>query len=407
MIHKYRVYFKFFTDYGTYQTDWTEVTEYCHMSSIGTLQMNLDNTEYDVGVYRNPSFTITMRNDAGYFSEVGEATSFFRYSRTNTQVKVTFEAEDHCISGLGSCGYTYASSGPNIIFQGLLSDESMELFLANQTISFPVIGLESLFHQVIVPYGSLTPGMTATNFLYTILNQTRITNLLTVSLSNIAPNLNLAITPITDFEFKTVKETLDKILLVTNSVLYINTNREVIIAPRTASSALQKTFYGQASSLGPEDILDIKSIKNGLSRTFNYWTWDDTAIYAEDSTSIAKYGYRKKALAETFISDANKQVSLNALRTEFGTPKMEFEVNTPLTYEILNLTLCGKVAFDYPTPRIPDSTGLPICGYAVLGTAVIARSMWALTLSPSTYFKIIGRNIDTKKGTVKFKVRAI
>jgi hypothetical protein len=48
--NKWRVYIKAFDDNGVYNADWEEVTDDVIFGEIGSINSDLDNTDYDIGV---------------------------------------------------------------------------------------------------------------------------------------------------------------------------------------------------------------------------------------------------------------------------------------------------------------------------------------------------------------------
>lgn len=406
----WRIYLKPFLDDGTYSPDWIEVTEDADQNSLGTLDQQLDNTDYDFGIYRNSTVNLTLNNFRGHYSDVFFSNSIFRIKRSDSLVRFTYQDEgDGPWCGDAILGDAYLSDEVDI-FVGLLSDESLSMDLNKLTVDFQVLGRESIFDRVIVPISDLVDGELLSSIVYKCLNQSGITDLLNVD----ALNINLGLDENSDLvgvlTDKTVKEALDEILKVTNSVLYIDGD-DIIIAPRVPTANVQKTFFGQASNLGPEDIVNIEEIVTGLSRTFNYFTWDGSPVVSKDPDSIRVYGSRSNKLSSDIITDQTKQSNLlESLLSEFSVPQQEFDLITPLSYANLALKLLSRVAADYPTVYLPQRRILPICGVAICGdptTATLPIGLWAFTISPQDNLKIMGRRIDQKAGLITFHMRAI
>lgn len=401
-----RVYIKPFDENGQYQPDWIDVTNDID-GSIGSINADLDNTDYDIGVYRNSNFQLTLRNSHGKYSDVGSAQSIFNYTRSNSLVKVTWDiSEFGAVCGLAVCGEAILSEEVEI-FKGLLNDESSAMTLSEQKISFAVLGRESLFQKNIVPFGTVHDGDLFSVVLYSILNQQAITTHLTVSQVNITCGIDLPIDSIASLQNKTVQEGLNKLLLASNSVLYIEDDA-VKISPRSPSSDLKFSFYGQASSLGSENVTDIENIKNGFSKIFNYFVWKATDTVAADNSSITKFGVRKKEVDFEFVTDTDKRRAiLEALLAEFKDPKQEFHLVAPIWFDVLKVGLLGKVNIDYPTTYMPGAEPLPICGVAICGEAFLPVAQWSFILEPEIFYKTIGKSVDPSNGRVKFRLRAI
>lgn len=407
MSNKWRVYIKPFDDSGTY-TSYSDVTSDIVFNSLGNINSDLDNTEYNIGVYRLSNVKITLRNEHGYYSDVGQEESIFKYKRTDSLVKITWEIEeDGPYAGVALTDGCFLSE-ETTMFEGLLNDESLSMDLESQQVSFNCLGRESMFLRTIVPFGSISNGNLYSAVIYALLNQTAITNLLTVSNGNITCGSDQTIDSITGLQNKTVQDGLNDLLLASNSVLYVS-NSTIYVSPRTAGSTVVFTFYGQGSNNGVENIQAIKNIKNGLAKTFNFFSWTDTTLYSTDATSTAKYGSITKEISFDFCTDNTKrQAILDALKNEFKNPKQEFDIYTPLTYTSLVVGLLDKISIDYPRVYVADQgVSLPICGVAVCGTGILPKAQWSFLVSSTDYYKVIGKSIDVQNSTLKFKVRLI
>ncbi len=402
----WRVYIKPFDDTGAY-TEWQEITKDVIFSSLGSINSDLDNTDYDIGVYRVSNFKITLNNLNGKYSDVGSEQTIFKYKRSDSLVRITWEIEEAGpFVGIAESGSGYLSEEIDI-FVGLLNDESLSMDLSKQEVSFMCLGRESVFQRQIVPFGTISNGDLISTVLYNILNQEGISELMTVDASNIACGIDVAIDSIASLQNKTVQEGLNKLLLASNSVLYIQ-NDSVFISPRVASDDVRFTFFGQGSPRGQENILDLKNIRNGLNRTFNYFTWKDTALYSSDLTSVDKYGVRKKELDFEFITtDVKRQSILDALSLEFKLPKQEFDLYTTLNYQSMAVGLLDRVSIDYPRVYLSGDNPLPICGLAICGEAILPRALWSFDISPIDGYKIIGKSLDIKNSLIKFRARLI
>jgi hypothetical protein len=407
--NKWRIYLKPFDSDGNY-TDWVEVTDDIILDSLGSVNSDIDNTEYDIGVNRFSNFNITFRNDSGKYSDVGEDKSIFRYKRSDSLLKITWEIENGGpYVGIATSGSGYLSEEIEI-FQGLLNDESLKMDIKKQELTFTCLGREAIFQRTIVPFDTVDNGDLYSETLYKILNQSAITNLLTLDDANIDCGLDQTIDSIASLQNKTVQEGLNKLLLASNSVLYIE-NGTIFISPREPGVSVAFTFYGQGSQAGPENIVDLKNIQGGLNKTFNFFTWKDTALVSQDPSSVSKYGARKKEVSFEFTTDETKQQNiLDSLKDEFKNPQQEFNITTPLSYQSLAVNLLDRVAIDYPRVYVSTGKQIPICGVAICGdpeTATLPKGLWAFTVSDDDGYKVLGKSIDMKNENITFRVRKI
>lgn len=401
-----RVYLKpFLSDGSGYASDWTEVTD--RVAKIGDIEIDTDSQEFQLGVFKNSSVSITLDNRNGEFTDVGNTQSIFVYKRADTQCKVTWlQAAELPRAGWVTVPFYVAEE--KTLFEGLLSDDTFAENAKTEQVEFRILGFEKLFDDALVPFSDLSVGQSIAEMIYTCLNQTSITGLLTVTQGNITPDTDQDPDVIDFMENKPVSEILDLLLLVSNSVLWI-TDRTVYVGPRDPSASLIYTFYGQASIVGIENIIDVKDIRTGINRVFNQLTWADSTAVQKDTTSIALNGLHTKEISFEAFTDVSKQNTLLlALVTEFATKKKELTLTARLNDETQALVLLDKVNVDYPTVfTATPGYELPICGIAVCGEAVLPKGLWSLTLDTSTYFKILRKTISPSKQTVTFKLREI
>jgi hypothetical protein len=408
-VARWRVYVNPFDDDGAY-TEYVEVTS--DVAALGSPKQGIDNTEFDVGVVKNSGFNITLRNDHGYYSDVTELQSIFRYTRKNAKIKITWDIRDYdLIAGFFSAGQE-PLGGEYLVFEGLINEVTSTSDIAAQQATFSILGFDSLLNEIQVPYSSISNGQDFSTILYAMLNQAPFTSHITVSLANINPSTELAIDDKTSLENKTVGGVLKNILLAANSVLYIKSNT-VYVVSRTPDGTVEKTFYGQASR-SIENIINIPKFRDGLNRVFNLWTWDEVeSVYSRDTSSITKYGVLAKSIRLDIIADASTskiQTILDANKTEFAFPKVELELETPIWYDTLALDILDTVNIDYPT-IYHGYEGAELARYdlgAVYdGTARYPHQQWSLTLSTETDFKITSKKIDPKKQTILFGLREV
>lgn len=407
MMNKWRAYIKPFDDTGAYQADWIEITKDVDFNSMGDITSQLDNTDFDIGVYRNSSFRLVLKNERGLYSDVGFDKSIFHYKRANSLFKLTWEiAEEGPLCGMVTCGEFYTSE-ETTAFIGLIRDEAAPMELGSQTISFSCLGRESVFQDAIVPYADLVAGSLFSAILFACLNQTSITKVLTVGAGNISCGTDIAVDTLAPLEGKTVQEALGIILMASNSVMTV-VGDAVVVKPRTPTPSVVFSLYGQASPLGPENVADLREIRNGFAKIFNFCRWADTASTYSDPTSLAKYGAKLKEVSCELITDtAKRQTIMAAIVNEFREPKQEFDVHTPLNYKSMALKPLDRLNFDYPTVYIPGDDAFPICGLAICGEAVMPKAQWSFTLEQADHYKILSRSINVSKAMVKLKVRAV
>lgn len=405
---RYRVYVKPFLDDGTYAADFQEITK--DVVSVGDPKQAIDNTDFDVGVIKSSGMNIVLRNDHGLYSGEETLRSIFRYSRKNSIIKVTWDYRDYdLIAGFFTAG-SEPLGGEYELFRGLINDITSASDIKKQQATFTVLGFETLLDEIEVPFSTINNGDLLSSVIYKCLNQAPFTTSITVSALNISLGTDVAIDDKTNLENKTVGQVLKNILLAGNAVLYIK-NLTVYVTSRTPSATVAKTFYGQASNLGIENIINIPKIRDGLNRVFNLWTWKDTSTDVRDTTSLTHYGVRPKDMSLDLINDGSTSkitTILTANKTEFAFPKIELDLEVALDYETAALNILDRVAIDYPTVAIPyDGGELPRYGLVKYGEVRYPYTQWTLTIDISTNFKIMNRKVNIKKQTMSFGLREI
>lgn len=403
-----KIYIKPFDDAGNYLSDFIDVSSDAIFGTAKKIKEQLDNTEYDIGIYRPANFTLKLNNKSGKYSDVDVLESIFRYKREGGQIKVTWRYdENRAVCGQSSGGQVSGSKiSPEItIFEGLLSDETLKMDLKTNDVNFRVLGRESVFKNVLVPYSSLSVGDNLSDIIYTCLNQTEITDLLTLDSLNISVGTDAISDAVAPLENETVSNALDKLLFITNSVLYIREST-IYVQPRTPTTDIKYNFYGQSSPNGIENIQEIKNIRTGLARMFNYFVWGTTVV--SDSTSITKYGIRKKEINFDVITDTTKKTNiLTPIMQEFRSLKQEFDLITPLNYQTEEIELLDRIGIDYPPAITEQENALPICGVAICGADILPNGLFNFIITEDEEYKVLGKSVDYINGLVTLRMRKI
>lgn len=405
-----RVYLKTYDSAGNLLSDFTEITEYVDASSMGTIVQELDSSDYNIGVIRNSNLSIKLNNQEGLFSTPDIADSLFRSKRDDSIIKITYDFTSYDIMpGFFNPGEEIVSLEYDI-FEGLLNDDATVDDAKTQTVSFQVLGYESILQKLQVPFASIANGDLISEIIYTCLNQTEFTSFISVDALNIDLDTDIAIDDVADLENKSVLDALKDLLLIANSVLYIDLDQVVHVVARVATADVQYTFYGQASNNGVENICELKDIRTGVNRVFNYWSWKDTANYQENVSSVTVYGARNKSIDLPLVTNSTSQNTiLSNLLTEFADPKKEITVKAVINDEdILSLFLLDRVSIDYPQIIL---TGLgntvPIYDVDRYDEVVYPGVLNSINIEPDDSWKVMKRKFDLKTETFEFSLRAI
>lgn len=406
---KLHVYIKPFDANGVYVPDFIEVTNDVSQDGLGTLNQQLDNTAFDIGIFRNSFGKLKLRNDHGFYSEVGNTNSIFNHTRSNSLLRITWEPGDGpLICGFFKAGVETILSEEIEIFTGFLNDRGTKSDISDQLITFDMLGKAAIFGQTRVPFASLSAGDLTSLTLFKLLNQTKITDLLIVDAANISVSIDSTIDTKASMDGELVLEALKRLLGPANAVLYIK-NDTVFISPRTPTVSSQFTFFGHGSANGIENIISIKSIRSGVQRVLNYVRWQNTNLVAEDTGSTTKYGIFEKSISSSFFTNSTKRNnSIGSIRDEFSDPKQEFELVVPLNVDTLPLFLLDKITIDYPAILYPDeSDSLPVYNIAQYDIARYPLAETALEISTAETYKIMSRKLNFKQEMIEYSMRQI
>lgn len=404
-------YFRYFLSYPTSPTtysDEVEMTDYVIEGGSSNIDQKLDNNEYDVGTLKFNKFQIKLTNQDSSFDEAVNQFSIFTFKRDESILRIQWEMNPNGVQcGSTACGYSYLSL-PSNIYEGLLEDNSSKFDERSQTQVFTFLGMESIIGKTQTPFSSLLVSDDIETTIFKILNQDKITRLLTVEQVNISVNYNFTPDDISGLENTTSLEALNDLLLLSGSVLYVK-DRVVYVKPRDIGATSKATFHGKASDTGIENIVELNGLTSGLNRTFNFWQWGDSSATQSFADSIENYGFRKKSLSYDLVTNTTKQTAiLNAQVSEFGFPKREMEITIPMYTDYMeNVFLLDKVNLNIPIETaLTEDGALPArYGSAIYGESRYIRSNSSLVVSPDVNWKIMNRTISIKSKTIKYRIR--
>jgi hypothetical protein len=407
------VYIKTFDESGDYVADWTDITKY--VANMGKISIDTDSSDFQIGVYKTSNVSLDLVNREGLFADVGMPQSLFKYKRADSKIKITYTKAptiDQPLCGTAICGSDYLSDEVTV-FEGLIDDTNFYEDITKETGKFSVLGFDTLFSRVNVDTSVVSIGDSITDVIFAILNQTVITDYLSVVIGNINPDIDQNLDAVDWMENTLVRDALDSLLLASNSVLYIR-DAIVYVSNRDPTASVIATYHGQASASGAENIHTLGKVSNGFQRMFNYMSWSNTGDTApvaayQDNTSVVKYGIVSNNIQLDAFTNSTKQIALlTGLVSEFKDQKQEMEITTTLDYEELDLQLLDRIGIDYPTIYTPSSSyPFPICGIAICGEAILPKGIWTFSIPADREFKILRLDYDLVKFTTTLKLRQV
>jgi len=365
-----------------------DLSDYIKNSGIGKIKRDIDNGDYDIGVFTYANITLKGINQDGIFNTADDYRSIFNFTRDKCKVEVKYD------DGLGT---SFTS------FRGIINDEATRLDFKKNEVRFKVLSEDSILRKTKVSGGLIATGTTFKTAIERLLNQTDITSILTFDANEIEVSINLTIDDGTWFTDKSTKDALDALLVVSNSVMIVE-DSVMIVRTREENTGTIHKFYGEGDLLGRENIEDIKEYNTGMQRAFNAITFNDSHV--ENTALIKTFGLREKIINYGFITDDTKkaQIAQNILN-EFKAPKIELEINVP-TNLAKNINFFDLVSVDYPYIIKPwEDNRLALFGVSKYGTAVYPHLSGGIRISSNTAFKVVGVKEDTKNFMTLLKLR--
>ena len=389
----YRVLITPLVSEGVYGTT-VDVTQDIDMTdlikSFGNLKQEIDNGDYDIGIFTFGNLTMNAINFRKKFSDHTEALSIFPFSRDKAKVEIQYRDKD---------------ANQITRFKGLINDDATRLDIKRDIVRFKILSQDSIFRQVNIPSGAIVAGDLFSTAIKKILNVPAITDTINFSAANINVNLDIAIDDGEVFSDTVVKDSLDQLLLASNSILFIDSDDNIIVKERSENLPLFALFGG-GDAHGRENILSIKNFNNGTHRVFNSVKVGDTEV-TTDSAWVTETGFRQKTFSFDFITTASKEKQIaDRISNHFRVPKMELElvVKTEAVKQIRLLDLV-RVAFDWKATPDPEDDRLPMYGVAQYGTAHYARTTGSFRITQNISWKVYGISENAKNFTTTLKIR--
>lgn len=405
---RWKVFITPFDDGGVY-ADEIDVTDFVLEGKLSSLTQNADSSRFSVGLYTFDSFNITLNNQQGLFSDVGTTQTIFRFRRTNSKIKIKYSPViSSPICGVAIAGQAQLGSDVDV-FEGIIDDSASTQNIDDQFISFKVLSFDSILKSVETPYASISNGDNISDVIEACLDQTEITNLLTVSASNINVGIDQTIDDRSDLENTSVKEAMDILLRESNSVLYVDSNNAIIVKDRSKNSVTALQLYGQASNNGLENIYNITDYANGLNQTFNFITVADTNVVSKDTSSITDFGVRKTELNTTLITNSTKRENLtDDYVSDFANPSREFVVEIPVNLEFIGINLFDTFNVDYPTVTYTafntEEARYSISRY---GEGIYPFEVFNLSIDSGDEWKVVEKKINFNRYTLELRLKEV
>jgi hypothetical protein len=367
--------------------------DYVKDKGITTIKGEIDNGDFDIGVFVFDSISLTCINSTGIFSGPNESRSMFKYSRDKAKITINF--------------FNGETNSADSSFRGLIDDRATKLNFKKNEIKFKVLSNDSIINRVKISGGLVNDGALASVAIKSILQQTDIISVLNYSDANVNVLNDYIVDDGSYFDDKVTKSALDDLLLLTNSVMIVEKDTDnMIVKSRAVNSGTTKRFYGPGDLLGRENIANIFNYNEGLQRAFNTFTVGN--ISKSNLGLIDANGDNPKNINFDFITtEATQSDIATDLLDYWKAPKIELEILAK-TSEVKDLVFFDLVSIDYPYRVRPyGNNPLPLYGSAKYGTAVYPYIFGSLKIDPRMAFKVIGRKENPSNFLTTIKLRQI
>jgi hypothetical protein len=229
---------------------------------------------------------------------------------------------------------------------------------------------------------------------------------MTVSAANINPSNDVLIDAPNEWAGTKLNDALNEIMLVTNSIMYIDDAGNLIVRGREHSRRIMFELCQNSLLRKKDNIYSIRNFNSGRQRVKNYISWGSgvTALTAQsDDEYLSRFGTTKKSISSSAITSlVTRQSVIDNILEEWQFPKIELEIETDYTAN--ELTFFDLVTVDV-VPQLTRKTSLPICGEAVCGSAIAVDYASGFKVDSKKGFKILSieHSLSSFKTTLKLR----
>lgn len=369
------------------------IDDYVKRNGLNSIQREVDNGDFDFGVFVFNSVNLTCINENGRFSDQSDSRSMFKFSRDKAKVTIKYfdgENEDAISS-----------------FVGIVDERATKMDFQKNEVKMVVLSTDSIINRVKVAGGLVVTGSLVSTAIKSILNVPEITSVLDYDPSNINVKDDYIIDDGSYFSNKKTKDALDDLLSISNSVMIVEGFSNIIVRSRDVN--LDRgvfRFYGEGDIFGRQNILKIKNYNTGLHRAFN--TVKVGSQVETNQGYVQEFGDNSKTIEFPFITDDEKQTQIaQSILDYWKTPKIEMEI-IARTKDVSSLWFFDLVSVDYPLRlKTEDGAKLPVYGVTEYGDGVYPRQFGNIKISPKIAFKVIGKTEDPASFTTTIKLRQV
>ena len=367
-----------------------DVSDYIKIHGIGKIKQDVDNGDFDIGIFTYSNITLDIVNNNGKFNIPQDPRSMFFYSRDLTKVRIEFFDNE---------GNNYTS------FKGVINDDATKQNYTKKTVKFQILSYDSILKRVIVSAGSIPNGDTFKTAMTKILNRVEVLSLLNFDVSNLNLGLNLTVDDGSYFDNKTSRNAMNDLLLVSNSVLIIDNSDNILVKERTENINTPWELYNDGDLQGRENITVLKDFNTGMQRMFNSIKVNN--VVSNEDDYIETFNLNQKEYNFDFITNTDTATEIaNTILKEFKAPKVELSVEVS-SKDFNSITLLDIVRYNHKSVLKPadGQSKLSFYDQAFYNVDHYNVEIRELHLSVQIKYKVISINKKPKDGKTILKIR--
>ena len=379
---------------GSFDADWIDITRWVVGNGIDKIRYSLDSGDFDVGIFAANNVRMKFDNSSGKFNDNSDPRSYWAAFQSKHLSQIKIEA------GYITDDDEKSEATP---FHGILDESSMN-HDSSDNVSITILSRESALKRVSVVAGSLSSSVSASDAIYILCNRSEITDYITVTTSNIVPGNDIALDDPSVYNNKKLDAVLNDLLLLTNSIMYVDNDGNLIVKDRENTSTVKYYFYANSHDGKKDNIYSITGVNTGRQRIKNAWFWGNTSLSAQsDSHHLKRFGtIRKSISSDAITTTATKQSILDNALAGWQFPKSEMIIAVDYMPGVLDFY--DTIVLDIK-PNLSRYYDLPIAGAAVAGADLLVDYQSGMYIDKNLGFKILSIDHDIRTAKTYFKIR--
>lgn len=382
----YQVELSPITPTGGY-SDPVDITRFVEQRGLKRISQSVDSSDFSLNRNIN-SIRMTLINYNRFFS-VYSRESLFLGSRDESIVTISFIDKE--------------TGKKTVSFDGVIDESGTYENEKNKTIMFIITSFESVFKKHNIPL--FEQGLSFSGAFSSIFRLPEIAKRLSVRSINVG--IDIVIDDKRWLESQNIFRAVNLLLIASNSIMQINTDRSISIIPRTGEERpSKKTFHGFYNKKRETPIiLELNAINTGFQRVFNFIKINNREI--RNNASEQLYGFKETEEIEIpFINDEAKEQEIGeAILSGFLFQKEELEIKV-LAKDVQDIQLNDVVSVNFlsKVSKLEEQDFIPLYG---LKKNVVIPKEAGKTIPRALNWEIYEKNESPKDLNCVLKLRQL